>query len=149
MHSLTKLWLKRWLVGLWQCVQCGSAIVLKNVRWAKNKKHWVGLSVGSLVLSIFRFSVLSQWFTFQYFNVVVFLLHLAVTVRVLPQLAISEHYTVNQHKSLIGALSFNFTRHRQLRQHAVTGWCSVCPLKWPVIELHIVVKLETKSSSKT
>jgi hypothetical protein len=34
------------------------------VRWLKNKKHWVGLSIGSLVLSIFRFSVLSQWFTF-------------------------------------------------------------------------------------
>ena len=66
LHSLTKLWSQRWLVGLWQCVQCGSAIVLKNVRWAKNKKHWVGLSVGSLVLSIFRFSVLSQWFTFQF-----------------------------------------------------------------------------------
>jgi hypothetical protein len=38
-------------------------IVLKNVRWQKNKKNWVGLRVGSLVLSIFRFSVLSQWFT--------------------------------------------------------------------------------------
>jgi len=23
LHSLTKLWLERWLVGLWQCVQCG------------------------------------------------------------------------------------------------------------------------------
>jgi len=45
--------------------------VLKNVPWAKNKKHRVGLSVGFLVLSIFRFSVLSQWFTFQYFYVVV------------------------------------------------------------------------------
>jgi len=67
-------------VGLWQCVQCGLAIVLKNVRWQKNKKHQVGLSVGSLVLSIFRFSVLSQWFTFQCFYVVVCLLHLAVTV---------------------------------------------------------------------
>jgi len=55
-----------------------SAIVLKNVRWAKNKKHRVGLSVGSLVLSLFRFSVLSQWFTFQFFYVVVCLLHLAV-----------------------------------------------------------------------
>ncbi|HQB21900.1 MAG TPA: hypothetical protein PLW23_05930, partial [Bacteroidales bacterium] len=68
---MTKLWFQRWLVGLWQCVQCGSAIVLKNVRWAKNKKHGVGLSGGSLVLSIFRFSVLSQWFTFQCFYVVV------------------------------------------------------------------------------
>jgi len=70
LHSLTKLWLQRWLVGLWQCVQCGSAIVLKNVRWAKNKKHRVGLSVGSLVLSIFGFSFLSQWFTFQFMSVV-------------------------------------------------------------------------------
>jgi hypothetical protein len=34
------------------------------VRWVKNKKHRVGLSVGSLVLSMFLFSVLSQWFTF-------------------------------------------------------------------------------------
>jgi hypothetical protein len=66
LHSLTKLWLQRWLVGLWLCVQCGTAIVLKNVRWQKNKKHWVGMSVGSLVFSIFRFSVLSQWFTFQF-----------------------------------------------------------------------------------
>jgi hypothetical protein len=39
---------------------------------------------------------------------------------VLPQLAISEHFTGNLHKSLIVALSFNFARHRQLRQHAVT-----------------------------
>lgn len=41
------------------------------------------------------------------------------TVCVLPQLVISEHFTVNLHKSMIGALSFNFARHRQLRQHAV------------------------------
>ena len=27
LHSLTKLWFQRWLVWLWQCVQCGSAIV--------------------------------------------------------------------------------------------------------------------------
>ena len=80
MHSLPKLWLQRWLVGLWQCVHCGSAIVLKNVRWAKNIKHRVGLSVGFLGLSIFRFSVLSQWFTFQFMSFVVCLLHLAVTV---------------------------------------------------------------------
>jgi len=32
-----------------------------------------------------------------------------------------------QHKSLIGALSFNFARHRQLRQHAVSSRPSVCP----------------------
>lgn len=47
-------------------------------------------------------------------------------VCVLPQLAISEQFTVNLHKSLIGALSFNFARHRQLRQHAVGSWRS-CP----------------------
>lgn len=53
--------------------------VLKNVRWAKNKKHQVGLSVGFLVLSIICFSVLSQWLTFQFFYVVACLLHLTVT----------------------------------------------------------------------
>jgi hypothetical protein len=42
----------------------------------------------------------------------------------LPQLAISEYFTVNLHKSLIVALSFNFARHRQLRQHAVVSWPS-------------------------
>jgi len=80
LHSLTKLWFQRWLVGLWQCVQCGSAIVLKNVWWAKNKKHRVGLSVGSLVFSIFLFSVLSQWFIFQFSVCRFCFLHLAVTV---------------------------------------------------------------------
>jgi len=43
----------------------------------------------------------------------------------LPQLAILEHFTVNLHKSLIGALSFNYARHRQLRQHAVTTSASL------------------------
>ena len=56
-----------------------SAIVLKNVRWANNRKHRVGLNVGFLVLSIFRFSVLSQWFTFHFIVISVFFLHLAVT----------------------------------------------------------------------
>ena len=50
---------------------------------------------------------------------------LLLTFCVLPQLAISEHFTVNLHKSLIGALSFNFARHRQLRQHAVTTSASL------------------------
>src|SRR5690606_9867553 len=45
-----------------------------------------------------------------------------ITFCVLPQLAISEHFTVNLHKSLIGAHSFNFACHRQLRQHAVGRW---------------------------
>jgi len=52
---------------LWVCKK----IVLKNVRWAKNKKHQVGLSVGFSVLSIFLFpSFLSQWFTFQFKTVI-------------------------------------------------------------------------------
>jgi hypothetical protein len=89
LHSLTKLWFQRWLVGLWQCVHCGSAIVrlLADVRWSKNKKHRVDMSaclsgrqVGFLVLSIFRFSVLTQWFTFQFIVVFVFFIHLAVTI---------------------------------------------------------------------
>jgi hypothetical protein len=51
----------------------------------KIKKHQVGMSVGSLVLSIFCFSVRSQWFSFQ-FNVCRFcFLHLAVTPRRQPQ----------------------------------------------------------------
>jgi hypothetical protein len=37
------------------------------------------LSVGFLEWSIFRFSVLSQWFTFQFITVVSVFLHLAVT----------------------------------------------------------------------
>ena len=67
--------------GKRQCAKCGQAlkIVLKNVRWQKNKKHRVGLCVGYLFLSIFLFSVLSQWFTFQFIGVSVFFLHLAVT----------------------------------------------------------------------
>jgi hypothetical protein len=50
---------------------------------------------------------------------------LCTTFCVLPQLAISEHFTVNLHKSLIGAHSFNFACHRQLRQHAVTTSASL------------------------
>jgi hypothetical protein len=46
-------------------------------------------------------------------------LNLPITFCVLPQLAISEHFAVSLHKSLIGALNFIFARHRQLRQHAV------------------------------
>jgi hypothetical protein len=53
-------------VGL--CVGCLSKMVLKNVRWEKNKKHWVGLSVGSNVLLKYGLYVvchLSKWFTFS------------------------------------------------------------------------------------
>jgi nitrate reductase NapE component len=59
--------------GKRQCAKCGSVkILFFNVRWAKNKKHWVGLSVGFLVLSVFCFSVLSQCFTFCFGTVVWF-----------------------------------------------------------------------------
>jgi glucose uptake protein GlcU len=96
LHSLAKHWLKRWLEGLWQCVQCGSAIVLKNVRGVKNKKHWVGLSVGSLVLLIFLFSVLSQGFAL-YFSTVVCLFTLGGNGWGLAKVAITKHKTFNQH----------------------------------------------------
>jgi hypothetical protein len=66
-----KLWFARQLVWLGNVQQCGSAIVLKNVRWAKNKNHRDGMSVGFQILSIFYFSVLSQWFIFKLFYVVV------------------------------------------------------------------------------
>jgi hypothetical protein len=49
------------------CVGCLSKMVLKNVRWKKNKKHWVGLSVGSNVLLKYGLYVvchLSKWFVF-------------------------------------------------------------------------------------
>lgn len=77
---------KRWFCvsGQNQMCHCGLAIVLKNVRWAKNKKHWVGLSVGFLVLSIFYSSVLSQWFTF-YFSSVIFLFTLGGNGKVYEQ----------------------------------------------------------------
>ncbi|PKP53448.1 MAG: hypothetical protein CVT92_03915 [Bacteroidetes bacterium HGW-Bacteroidetes-1] len=45
--------------GQKQMCHCGSAIVLKNVRWAKNKKQRFGLIVGFLEMSIFRITVLS------------------------------------------------------------------------------------------
>lgn len=57
----------------------------------------------------------------------------------MPQLAISEHFTVNLHKSLIGAHSFNFARHRQLRQHAVGCWCSVFRLCKPLSLLSFTI----------
>jgi hypothetical protein len=50
----------------------------------QNKKHWVGLSVGSLVFSIFLFYVLSQWFTF-YFSTVVCLFTLGGNGQVYEQ----------------------------------------------------------------
>jgi hypothetical protein len=60
------------LAKMQMCLLCGgclSKMVLKNVRWEKNKKHWVGLSVGSNVLLKYGLYVvchLSKWFTFSY-----------------------------------------------------------------------------------
>ena len=53
-------------------------------------------------------------------------LFLPITFCVLPQLAISEHFTVNVHKSLIVALSFNFARPPPFCQTAAGCWRSVC-----------------------
>jgi len=58
------------LAKMQMCLLCGgclSKMVLKNVRWEKNKKHWVGLSVGSNVLLKYGLYVvchLSKWFVF-------------------------------------------------------------------------------------
>jgi hypothetical protein len=64
---------------------------------------------------------------------------LPITFCVLPQLAISEHFTDNLHKSLIVALSFNFARHSQLRKHAVTSWRSVLCVCKPLSLLSLTV----------
>jgi len=77
LHSFAKLWFE-----LWQCVQCESAIVLKNVWWQKNKKHRVGLSVGSLVLSIFFFLFFHNGLLLIFCLLLCFL-HLAVTLSIL------------------------------------------------------------------
>jgi uncharacterized membrane protein HdeD (DUF308 family) len=59
------------LAKMQMCLLCGgcpSKMVLKNMRWKKNKKHWVGLSVGSNVLLKYGLYVvchLSKWFTFS------------------------------------------------------------------------------------
>ncbi|MFY9592377.1 MAG: hypothetical protein WAP54_10390, partial [Bacteroidales bacterium] len=106
--------------GKRQCAKCGQAlkIVLKNVRWQKNKKHRVGLCVGYLFLSIFLFSVLSQWFTFQFIGVSVFFLHLAVTFSGLAKVAIfttnvdAENQTLINHKCVCGALNRHFCQTR-------------------------------------
>jgi hypothetical protein len=50
-----------------KCATCALAkIVFKNARWEKNKKHWVGLSVGLLAVQLqyglYVFSQLSKWF---------------------------------------------------------------------------------------
>jgi hypothetical protein len=63
---------------------------------------------------------------------------MATTFCVVPQLAIEEHFTVNLHKSLIGALSFNFAPHRQLRHPPVGSWCSFPP------SLKTIVSIEFK-----
>jgi len=41
-------------------------LYIKNMWWQEIKNIGVGTSVGFLVLSIFRFYVLPQWFTFQF-----------------------------------------------------------------------------------
>ena len=106
--------------GKRQCAKCGQAlkIVLKNVRWQKNKKHRVGLCVGYLFLSIFLFSVLSQWFTFQFIGVSVFFLHLAVTFCGFAKVAIfttklqSKHLILINHKTVIRSTASPLLQNR-------------------------------------
>ena len=69
-------------------------------------KHCVGSNVDLLVLSIFLFSVLSQWFTID-FSVCRFFLHLAVTFWRLAQWRISEQKTVNTPQMLMRDGMFN------------------------------------------
>lgn len=77
-------------------------IVLKKCAVGKKKKHWVGMSVGFLVLSIFHFSVLSQWFTF-YFGSVVCLFTLGGNGYLYETFGISKHFPVKLQALLIRA----------------------------------------------
>jgi hypothetical protein len=55
------------LCGLQMCQLCIGRISKYFVRWEKNKKHWVGLSVG-LLADLFEYvryvGHLSKWFVF-------------------------------------------------------------------------------------
>jgi hypothetical protein len=77
------------LCSLQMCQLCGGRISKYFVRWEKNKKHWVGLSVGLLAvpLEYVRYvGHLSKWFVFvlmfnfsRLFNGCSVVLHLPVT----------------------------------------------------------------------
>jgi hypothetical protein len=47
LHSLAKLWLERWLVGLCQCVQCGLGFLLslRGGEKKQNKFYRIGTDV--------------------------------------------------------------------------------------------------------
>jgi hypothetical protein len=66
-----------------------------------------------LVFLIFRFSVLSQWFTFQFYFCCLSFLHLAVTDSGMFLLPISKHFTVKLHKSLLDAETLKPALSRQ------------------------------------
>ncbi|MBN2894010.1 MAG: hypothetical protein JXL97_19225 [Bacteroidales bacterium] len=63
----------------------------------KIKKHRVGLSVGFQFFSLFLFSVLSQWFTFQFIVISVFFLHLLPTVAAMyrAEKETRDHYRIS------------------------------------------------------
>lgn len=101
------------------CGGCPSKMVLKNMRWKKNKKHWVGLSVGSNVLLKYGLYVvchLSKWFTFSslfngHFLLCRVVIRLQLTVRgfarerIFSTYAQSKSQTSNLAKMLIQSTS--------------------------------------------
>jgi uncharacterized membrane protein HdeD (DUF308 family) len=97
------------------CGGCPSKMVLKNMRWKKNKKHWVGLSVGSNVLLKYGLYVvchLSKWFTFSslfngHFLLCRVVIRLQLTFWRLAQWRISENKTVNTPQKLMRGRMFN------------------------------------------
>ena len=70
------------------------------MRWKKNKKHWVGLSVGSNVLLKYGLYVvchLSKWFTFSslfngHFLLCRVVIRLQLTVTYMKRLAFRSTY---------------------------------------------------------
>jgi hypothetical protein len=98
------------LAKMQMCLLCGgcpSKMVLKNMRWKKNKKHWVGLSVGSNVLLKYGLYVvchLSKWFTFSslfngHFLLCRVVIRLQLTVGGMKSLGIAGYKPVQLHRT--------------------------------------------------
>ncbi len=77
------------------------------MRWKKNKKHWVGLSVGSNVLLKYGLYVvchLSKWFTFSslfngHFLLCRVVIRLQLTVGGMKSLGIAGYKPVQLHRT--------------------------------------------------
>ena len=116
------------------CLLCGgclSKMVLKNVRWEKNKKHRVGLSVGSIVPLKYGLYVghLSKWFTFSYLFNGHFLLcrvviRLQLTFCGFAKKRISELKTFNIAQKLMRGRMFNDHFTRFFAKPLLAGRCS-------------------------